>query len=271
MGARIERFTESGRLLPALPSLGQSRQRQARPALIEHSHDAYECCLVTGGVVSWQIEGRVAAVGPDGCFLTKPGERHGAVRRVLEPCVLSWLQVDARRLVPSDLARRLRRAPHHAARGASRLVPLVEAMMDECRSPRRDSPILLAGLLSQFLVGFLRALEADVGQEPALPEPLLRAEALIAESGGRIGIAALAARCGVSRGRLHQLFQAHRHCSPAYAATAARMARARVLLQDRRLTITAIAMELDFSSAQHFADAFRRHCGCAPSAWRGQA
>lgn len=271
MGTRIERFGDAGRPLPALPALGQSRQRRSRPALLEHRHDHYECCLVTGGVVHWQVEGRSAAIGPDGCFLTKPGERHGSVRRVLEPCVLTWLQVDPRHLGVRELVRRLRRAPHHADHGASRLVPVVEAMLRECRTPRADSPILLRGLLDQFLVGFLRTMEAVEDHPHAVPPALARAEALIASSAGRLGVAAIASRCGLSRGRLHQLFRTHRHYSPIYALAEARMARARALLQEGRLSVTAIAMELEFSSAQHFAAAFRRHCGCAPTTWRASS
>ncbi len=271
MAARIERYDDSARLLPALSALGQSRQRQSRMALSEHSHDVYELCLVTGGVVRWQVEGRAIDVGPDGCFLTKPGERHGSLRSVLEPCVLSWLQVDSRRLARAALARRLRRAPMLAARGAGALVPLVEAMLRECRAPRADSAILLDGLLSEFLVRFLRALEAADAAPAPPPKVLLRAEAQIAGSAGRMGVGAIAARCGLSRSRLHQLFRAHRHCSPSYAIAEARLARARELLRDPRQTIIAIAMELDFSSAQHFANAFRRHSGCSPSAWRAEA
>jgi AraC-like DNA-binding protein len=271
MAARIERYDDSARLLPALAALGQSRQRQSRAALREHSHEAYEFCLVTGGVVRWQVEGRSVDVGPDGCFLTKPGERHGSLRSVLEPCVLSWLQVDTRRLARAALARRLRRAPMLAARGASALVPLIEAMLRECRAPRSDSAILLDGLLSEFLVRFLRALESPDAAPAPLPKELLRAEAQIAASAGRLSVGAIAAHCGLSRSRLHQLFRAHRHCSPSYLITEARLARARELLRDPRRAIIAIAMELEFSSAQHFANAFRRHCGCSPSAWRADA
>jgi AraC-like DNA-binding protein len=271
MAARIERYDDSARLLPALPALGQSRQRRSRMALSEHSHEGYECCLVTGGVVRWQVEGKAVDVGPDGCFLTKPNERHGSQRSVLEPCVLTWLQVDTRRLASATLARRLRRAPRLSARGASALVPLIEAMLRECREPRADSTVLLDALLGEFLVRFLRALEAPGAAPAPPPTVLLRAESLIAASEGRMGVGAIAARCGLSRGRLHQLFRAHRHCSPSYAITEARLARARELLRDPRTTITAIAMTLEFSSAQHFANAFRRHHGCTPSAWRADA
>jgi DNA-binding response OmpR family regulator len=47
-----------------------------------------------------------------------------------------------------------------------------------------------------------------------------------------------------------------------------RMDRARMLLQDRTLTVAEIADQLGFSSPANFASAFRRQLGCSPVAFR---
>ncbi|MFL6246031.1 MAG: helix-turn-helix transcriptional regulator [Thermoanaerobaculia bacterium] len=79
---------------------------------------------------------------------------------------------------------------------------------------------------------------------------------------------ALAGACGVSPFQLCRLFRArtgetitaHRH--------ALRLRLSLELLRDTRADITAIALDLGYSSHSHFTFAFRRHFGFAPSAFR---
>jgi len=68
--------------------------------------------------------------------------------------------------------------------------------------------------------------------------------------------------------QLARCFQARYGASPKEYLERARIDEARRLLSGTALEIISIAVELGFSSSQHFAASFRRLTGCTPSEYR---
>ncbi len=123
-------------------------------------------------------------------------------------------------------------------------------------------------------------LEVDPGVGGALCAELeaIRAEAretypLIArlrgeiDRAGALGVDEAASRLGMSTRSLQRVL---RDAGTTYRGEldAFRIRRAKELLRREERTLTWIAAEVGFSSAQHFATAFRRAIGETPSAWR---
>ena len=80
----------------------------------------------------------------------------------------------------------------------------------------------------------------------------------------------LAKQAGLSKFHFHRLFTQATGMSPAKYQLTARMNEARRLLRETNQSIVAIAVDLGFSSASHFAQVFRREAELSPSDYRRQ-
>lgn len=78
----------------------------------------------------------------------------------------------------------------------------------------------------------------------------------------------LAAAAGCTPRHLLQLCRQHTGRSPLQLLTDERLARARDLLAHTGQSVKEIAADLGFADQFSFSHHFRRHCGCAPVAWR---
>jgi AraC-like DNA-binding protein len=78
----------------------------------------------------------------------------------------------------------------------------------------------------------------------------------------------LAALCAVSVPHLIEIFRRSFGASPHKFLLQHRLGLARERLSQRLSGITELALELGFSSSQHFAGAYHREFGCSPSAHR---
>lgn len=83
-------------------------------------------------------------------------------------------------------------------------------------------------------------------------------------------MAELAREAGLSTGHFIGLFGAMFGETPHQARTRARLERAKVLLAGDELSVTAICMELGFSSLGSFSALFARRVGASPIAYRRQ-
>ena len=80
----------------------------------------------------------------------------------------------------------------------------------------------------------------------------------------------LAAKANLSKFHFHRLFKEATGVSPAKFQLSARMHEARRLLRETKQSVVAIALDLGFSTASHFAQAFRRETRLTPSEYRRQ-
>jgi AraC-like DNA-binding protein len=75
----------------------------------------------------------------------------------------------------------------------------------------------------------------------------------------------------VSYRQLSRYLQAEYCAGPKELQQSARMAEVMRLLSETRWSVTTIALELGYSSAQHLASAFRRYAGMTPTEYRNHA
>ncbi len=86
--------------------------------------------------------------------------------------------------------------------------------------------------------------------------------------GTGISVAEALATLGMSSRQLGRHFREHFGTSPKAYQSLLRADEARRMLVETQMDVTSIAMELGYSSSQHFASQFRRLTGCTPTAYR---
>ena len=81
-------------------------------------------------------------------------------------------------------------------------------------------------------------------------------------------LAELARMAGVSPTHLAECFTREIGVSPHQYLLGVRLERAKEALRESDVPVTALALDLGFSSSQHFAAAFKKHTGTTPREWR---
>ncbi|MBY0457591.1 MAG: helix-turn-helix domain-containing protein [Gemmataceae bacterium] len=129
--------------------------------------------------------------------------------------------------------------------------------------PAPTEPVLIAP------EGILAAESTDV---LAVADPLVRAALhyIRGHAGGPMQVGDVAEAVGASRRRLEQHFRRAVRCSPAALIRRVRLDRARNLLCEGDLSVSAIAARSGFEHPEVFARAFRRQFGASPSDYRNR-
>ncbi len=268
--AQIERYFNETCLYEPLKAIGQSRQVVARTDLLPHHEDFFEIHLLMDGVLNWWVEDETHRLEPGTLYLTKPGELHGGIKNTVQPCTLLWLQVDAKLLEDRQIELELTKLSARRWQGAAELRPIVSAILEEVREPQPDSPRLIKSYLELFLAKLLRQYQKRQ-QEPEHPEALAALLAFIStsvERGVVPDIAQLCQEVDLSRSRIFQLFNTYIKQSPYSYLNTRRIELAKHYLKQSTSPVTRLALDLGYSSSQHFATSFKRMTGMTPLEYR---
>lgn len=266
----IERFFDSVCFSPALRAVGQSRQMVARDGLNPHSEPYTEIHLILDGAVHWWVEEEKYLLPPGTVYITKPGERHGGVHNLVQPCSLTWLQVDGDALDDRAMAAELAQLPLRQWNGAQELVGYIQAILMECRRPQPDSRRVVAANLHLFLAHLLRQ-SSRTSRQPIHPPHFGE---LLRYIDGRLAdprppsIDELCRHANLSRSRIFQLFNQHVGQSPISYVVSHKIEAAKKRLLQSDVSVTQLALESGFSTSQHFATVFKRITGTTPTQFR---
>ncbi|MEM7800222.1 MAG: AraC family transcriptional regulator [Chloroflexota bacterium] len=268
----IERYFDQACHIPALRAIGQSRQAAAREGLAPHFEPYFEIHLVMHGVVDWWVENETYTLRPGAVYITKPHEQHGGVGNVVQPCSLTWLQIDPAYLPieGEQIEAELLDLKERTWIGAHELIDYVDAMLVECRHPKADSGRLVSGYLQLFLARFLRQYQ-NRSIQPIPPSHYETLKSILDQAlleGATVSIQTLCDETGLSRSRIFQLFEQHAGQSPIAYLNSRRIEIAKRRLIETDAPITDIALELGYSSSQHFATSFKRTTGRTPRGYR---
>jgi AraC family transcriptional regulator len=132
-------------------------------------------------------------------------------------------------------------------------------------------PELADGLCRALVAHLLRRYHTPAPSGPrALPlAKLRRVEALVRDRMAEdLSVGCMAVTAGYSEFHFTRLFRAATGRTPHRYLLEARVARARLLLEEGRLGILAVALECGFKDASHFSRVFRSQVGSAPHAYR---
>ncbi len=277
-------------LVPELAMVGWSRFPRATPGhLSAHTHaDSYELCLIVQGTVDWWAGDEVWEVGPGQMYITFPGETHGGIGTIMNPCTLYWAQLRSNKA--GTLPGLNRRQTLELQKGLSALHPrrfnaapgvqtIFAQLLDEHVSPSPLSPMLVRSLLHQLLVLTMRSHQAqqreDVQRRNRYSPKVARSLELIdADKDCRLKVEALAQTVGLSTTRYRLHFHREVGMSPREYLLRKKLLAAKALLRQGQ-SVTRVAMRLGFASSQHLATRFRHDCGMTPrqyvQSWQTEA
>ncbi len=156
--------------------------------------------------------------------------------------------------------------------GHDRLMALVKVIHEETRANRPGRDLILERLLEVLLIEAFRsgpAVDMPPGLVRGLSDPQLAAalQRIHAHAGDEISVATLARDAGMSRSGFFEKFRKEVGRAPKEYVADLRMAIAKTLLRQGRLTNAEIAQRVGYGSASAFGMAFVRHEGLAPGAF----
>jgi AraC-like DNA-binding protein len=287
--------------LPEFPALTHVNEARctASHVLHPHRHPAWELVWFAAGRARWTCAGQTLDLGPGDVHIARPGEEHSGrpdpadpnhnLAIGFDPKLLPLAAAGPRLIAPArDVAAAVDEAElavdafglegTRVVRGVQGLLPVgrrllteLDALDDDPRR-RRLTVAMVQSLLVEFAVTVTRAAIDGGGRLIAAGAVREDLRGLLGWIAGRLGspptVAEMAAHIGLSPAHLTVVFRQQVGRTPVEHVTVMRLERACALLDERRLSVTAIALDLGFCSSQWFATVFRRHCGVSPSAWR---
>lgn len=141
----------------------------------------------------------------------------------------------------------------------------------EVSHPATGQEVVLAGTLATLATLLARAI-APVAPAASSPRPdvaVWRAvDAILHGFAGPLTVEGLARDVGLSARQLERRFKAVVGVSPKQHLIAVRLQAAQGLLRATPGTVAEVAAATGFASASHLTEAFTRHVGVAPGAWR---
>lgn len=271
--------------LQEIVTLGWSVFTEARPdSLPSHVHDdVYEICYIDQGLVEWWVDTDHYAVRGGDIFITWPGEQHGGIGGVMNPCELYWIQIDLHGLKDrlhtvgdvDRLQRDIQSLPDRHLPGTKAILNCFEMLLGEHRQPTAYSALVAGSVLIQLLVEVLRAHQQherrQIRRKEVFSPPVQQAINYInANLANPLLVQDISGAANISTSYFHQRFVQETGMTPADYRTRQRIQRAKQLLKNPKLSVTEIAYQLGFSSSQYFSSVFKRYTGHTPTSFRKQ-
>jgi AraC-like DNA-binding protein len=230
-----------------------------------HRHAMWELYLQASGRTRWRVEKHHYRLAEGDFLAVGPGVEHWLAEQPRREYHIYFAGVDLRsvlsRLPESRVA--WHGADHFVIRHAGGLAAPFGDLMQEVTGKRfaRARGVQLA--LDRLVLAATRLRVPDGVGGNDLDHPATnRARYLIeCEPERHWRLDELARAAGVSAAHLRRCFRRDLGLSPWGHLLKTRIARACRLLAESDAPVTTLALELGFSSSQHFAQAFRRHMG----------
>jgi AraC-like DNA-binding protein len=272
----------SGTGISDVLELGRYEFADARFRINPHVHgpDRLEICYVVRGFQQYQIAGQTVPVRGGEAYVVFPGESHDTglqpEQRGLVYFVIFRLREGQRSFLdlhspeaPQIVSALLHLAPR-VVPGSPALHQYLDAMFATMLQHAAD-PLRNARLRSYILAFVMELLSCaasrrQTGLSPRIAALLARIRAAPANP---TRVSDMARELGLSVSRFTTVFERETGTSPGDYLLSCRVDAAREMIRrDPARPITDIAMELSFSSSQHFAVTFKRLTGATPSQFR---
>ena len=264
----------------ALRHVGHTVLRRSRPGLGPHVHPkCFEICYLRDGQMHWWNAHREqdAILNPGEMYISYPDEVHGGVDDIHEAGDLYWMSVEITNKTLQFTAEQqryldttLRSIPRHFS--APKVMPMYfEHILETISNPGPLAAQRLRTAVTQIL---LTCVDAGLSHcaEPQREAAFERViDAVKREPALYKQVDDLAAIAGLSSNRFINRFRAYTGYSPMDYVNREKIHVAKRLLSDPNVSVTDIAMQLDYSSTQYFATTFKKYTGMTPSQFRSES
>lgn len=251
--------------LESLAYIGVVSQETWHVAL--HDHDHFELCYVAEGRGWFAIDAQMYHVREGTLFLTKTGEVHHGAALGTQPFRLYYLGFNLKAMRSLEAAF-YQLSTTRATRDQDGIVRAAyEDIFRELEGSQPFRAEMVQGLFLQLLVATLRSYATSAAQHPrTILSPAIKRvlDQLHAHITARPDVAALGQRAHLSRSQLDREFKRHLGVTLGRYARGLCIERAKYLLRNEAMSVSAVADTLDFSSIHTFSIFFKRHVGVSP-------
>lgn len=278
---RRQVFNLSPQSFGGLSVLGRYNYTSANEKLLSHIHsEAYEFCYLAKGEQIYEIEGLIHHLESGDIFYTRPNEVHSSAQTPEQKGILYWFILTAESSNPwlnftkaeqqsiieilNQSAKRKFKAPQRLQLELDRAITALENSETD---PFTRAKVHNA--ISQTLLIIFDTIMQG-GAAVYLSSEIKHNIKFMAEhlTNKNLTIQQLATQVGLSESRYKSRFKQETGYPPADFMLREKIERAKKLLAKDRLSITDIALDLNFNSSQYFATVFKRYVGQTPSTFR---
>ena len=245
-----------------------------------HGNGCYEIHYIPFGHGKLRIGEQYYDIVPDTLYVTGPHVEHAQTPIQSDPmqefCVYLKLP-DPLRTKSSPLVSAFTSVPFWMGRDTQGIHQIMKLLFDELEHRYIGFQTQVELLLSQLLIGVIRNYEQGKSSQDAFArDNLTNSKSIIIEEYflyeyQSLSLQTLAGRLNLSPRQTQRLLIEYYGKSFQQKKTEARMSAAVILLSDSSRSITSIAEDLGYSSAEHFSSAFRNYYQMSPAKYRKQA
>ncbi|HWL52351.1 MAG TPA: AraC family transcriptional regulator [Chthoniobacteraceae bacterium] len=270
---------------PTLSALKHAGEEWAFPeyAVKPHQHRYPEFHLQLSGATRWIVDGVAHEVPAGTLIAVQAGVRHSWAASCQRAYHFIYASFDLATLLnelePEEEPPLFGKSCW-LCRDTARLQPLFQLLSQELSRRQRHRRRILRNTLESIALEIECQLATQVppappaspppDEEPGFHDPIAsRAKRYIDQHlPEKLNVDSLAARLHISRSVLYQKMKRELGISPSAYQMQQRIEQSKAMLEIRTMSITSIALDLGFSSSQHFCTAFRKITGITPSAYR---
>lgn len=239
-------------------------------------HLGFELGYLHRGAIEWWTEEGLDEAGPGSIIMDWPGDFQGGVNALVHPCERFWVRFNfppdghLPGLPQSTIATLEQgfsgmNTRHFPA--SPQMKNYFEQMITQQRHPGFLAEDVSRAAFHQILFLALQDYQRDqqITYSPPVRQALEFFDTHIADD---FRMEDVAKKVSLSPGYFHELFAREVHLTPAHYHLHKRISAAKQELIHTDKSITALSMELGFSSSQYFATAFKKIVGIPPGEYR---
>lgn len=259
--------------------LGRLNYSKAHAPLPTHIHEnILEICYLSKGKQTYTTGDTSYHLNGGDVFIASPNEYHGSGFNPEEKSILYWLLIDLSDPVSflgysnedgSYLFHGLLNLKKKHFPGSSCLKEILDRILILYTTHKPFKKILIQNLISEFLIHIIE-LESAKSSMSISNEINRIVSHIHTNIWDHLSIESLADMSHLSVSRFKQRFKDEIGIPPKEYIIRAKIEKARGLLQNTNMSITAIAHELNFSSSQYFATVYKRITSKSPSDYRNK-
>lgn len=250
-----------------------------------HGNGCYEIHYIPEGYGTLQADNRYYDIVPGTLFVTGPHVEHAQTPLLRDPmqeyCVYLKISGGSRNKKSSPIMDALAATPFWFGKDTQDIRPLMESLFSELGNRYLGYQEQVCLLLSQLIIRVVRnfspapdckasgALEDLERNNLAVSTSVIIEEYFLYEYAS-LSLQDLADRLKLSSRQTQRLLLEYYGKSFQQKKTEARMSAAAILLADKARTISSIAEDLGYCSAEHFSSAFRGYYQTSPTEYRKQ-
>jgi len=276
-GRRVLDLSEIG--IPEVPVFGCYEYSSVRAGLQEHSHPGIiEICFLERGHQTYRVGGLEYRLAGGDVFVTKPGEPHDTAGQPEDRGKLYWINL--RMIQPRGPFLSLPRPDAEALTQALLSIPkrcfpgsdILKVIFDEVfqaydQEHHSLTRVCITNLLVRSLLAVIECSRrlGSTRCSPIIKRLMQRIDSRPEEN---YSLSALAGESALSLSRFKARFKHETGIAPHDFILRSKVEAAKKMLALEDLTITDIAMRLNFSSSQYFATVFKRCTMQTPTEFR---